>query len=62
MPVIADEGPTPRRGVHVTKLPSGNIAVSHASTPEVVPLVFTAESWDGFTKGVKAGKFDRDKL
>ena len=44
--------------VEHAKLPDGSRAVRHSKDPEGPALIFTADEWDAFVTGVKAGEFD----
>lgn len=37
---------------------TGGVAVRHSSVPDDAILHFTADEWEAFVKGVKAGEFD----
>ena len=36
---------------------SDSILVRDSKNPQIAPLAFTADEWDAFVKGVKAGEF-----
>ena len=41
---------------------SDEIAIRDEKMPDGPVLIFTADEWDAFVAGVKAGEFDRDAL
>lgn len=44
--------------VEVAPLTSGAVAVRDSKYPRLPSLLFTAEEWTDFVRGVKAGEFD----
>ena len=44
--------------VEHARLPDGSRVVRHSKDPEGPALIFTADEWDAFVTGVKAGEFD----
>jgi hypothetical protein len=44
--------------VGVAALPDGGVAVRDTKAADGPVLIFTAEEWDAFLRGVEAGEFD----
>jgi Domain of unknown function (DUF397) len=48
--------------VEAGRLATGEVAVRDTKDRDREPLVYSAEEWDAFVKGVKAGQFDLDSM
>lgn len=60
--VISSACNTAGNCVEAGVLPTGEVVVRDTKNRDVEPLVYTADEWDAFVAGVKAGEFDRTAM